>query len=317
MNDIVLLNPLPAALDHYEESLASVLTACGATVRRPGWPVAEVRGKGRAPAALRHLVRKSRLRDGPYHLLLWPTLGWLDVLRSSKARVGVVMHDPQPLRPQPFLGPRPAAFVRKWPASARADIIVHSELARSVVADLGHQAGHVLPLPLHRGAQRTPGTESRPRVVRVLGSYKPTRDLGLLASLPRQLPNWTFEVLGRGWPPVGGWKITDRFLSEEALQAAIASAGIVLIPYLRYFQSDIAVRALEQGVPVAGQEGSYIAEILGADYPGLARDESDWADAVERAYRQRDILHVRIAALRHRVQVDWAEWVNVVGRQNG
>ena len=73
----------------------------------------------------------------------------------------------------------------------------------------------------------------------------------------------------------------EGFLTEEALDAALADAAVVLIPYSHFFQSGIAVRAVELGVPVAGPRHPFLADLLGGDWPGLVAgdDAASWTGA--------------------------------------
>ena len=88
--------------------------------------------------------------------------------------------------------------------------------------------------------------------------------------------------MGRGWPQVTGWDVDARFLSEAEVTAALSSAECLVLPYSLYFQSDVAVRALESMTPVVGVRHPFLEDLLGPDWPGLV-DDGDWAAAVARA----------------------------------
>src|SRR4051794_30593323 len=93
----------------------------------------------------------------------------------------------------------------------------------------------------------------------------------------------TLEVKGRGWPPVPGWHVDDRFLTESEFDAAIASASCVVLPYARFYQSGVAVRCLELGTPVVAPPGEQISSLFGNEWPGLVHGDSDWTKATARA----------------------------------
>ena len=52
------------------------------------------------------------------------------------------------------------------------------------------------------------------------------------------------------------------------MEREISGAAVLLVPHTRYFQSAIALRALELGTPVALARNSFAAHVLD-DAPGL------------------------------------------------
>jgi hypothetical protein len=62
----------------------------------------------------------------------------------------------------------------------------------------------------------------------------------------------------------------------------LVDAECVLVPYRDYYQSDVAVRAVEAGVPVVGLRHEFIVSLLGADWPGLveAPHAEAWIHAI-------------------------------------
>ena len=110
--------------------------------------------------------------------------------------------------------------------------------------------------------QRLTPKTSRPSVV-VAGQYKPARDLELLAQLGPRLRDagWTTTIVGRGWPPVPGWDVDDRFVPEDELDDLLGAAWALLLPYREYFQSGVAVRALENGTPTVGESTSFLDDL--------------------------------------------------------
>lgn len=113
----------------------------------------------------------------------------------------------------------------------------------------------------------------------------------------------------------------DRFLPDVEFEALLASSAAVLIPYKFYFQTGVALRALEAGTPVVGRPTGFLTSIFGESFPGAVERWSDprsWHSAVQAAVEQRDVQLVRAkiyAALGDR---QWAELVTGSrGRKGG
>lgn len=90
------------------------------------------------------------------------------------------------------------------------------------------------------------------------------------------------ELVGRGWPHLPGWTTRDEFVPEEEFSELVASSAAVMLPYRHFFQSGVAVRAAEAGVPVIGPAEGQLSEMFGGDYPGLVHDgeTESWMRAV-------------------------------------
>jgi hypothetical protein len=88
-------------------------------------------------------------------------------------------------------------------------------------------------------------------------------------------------VVGRGWPPLPGWRVIDFFVSEERFDAEIAKSDVVCIPYHDYYQSGVAVRAIESGIPVVGLRHEFLELLCGDDWGGIAEHPQELPDAVE------------------------------------
>lgn len=150
---------------------------------------------------------------------------------------------------------------------------MHSEYAREVAAErLPH---HHIDLALHPmlNEQSTLSKSPRPSVL-VAGQYKTERDLELLSDLGPQLraAGWRTHIVGRGWPEVNGWEVDARFVSEEEFDDILGKAWVLLMPYKNYFQSGIAIRALEQGTLTVGPRSSFLEALYGPS-SGLIVDE--------------------------------------------
>lgn len=283
---VVLVNPLPATLSHYETALESVLRAAGAAVATDEPTVSAEMSDGaprgrpvRAVAALRQRWRPRQAGD--VRLVLWPVFGLADPVTWLRGRRGtwVVVHDPQPLRRQFGMG-RIAGAAGGWVSRHGVGVIAHSEPALEVLRRRGWRV-ELLPMPIAPAGAAGVTAEW----LTVLGQWKPARDLAPLRALARiDGLAGRRRVLGRGWPDLDGWAVQDRFVSETELTAAIASSACVLLPYARYFQSDIAMRCLELGVPVVGFRHPFLTSLYGEDWPG-AVDGGNWMEAVDRVGR--------------------------------
>lgn len=274
--DWVILNPLPRALAHYERALRAevggVLAAAPA-VR----PDIEVGGHGlpvkllRALSAALALVRSAR-RGGP-HLVVWPVAGLVDLAVwriIGRDRCLVIVHDPEPLRRQHGYG-RVGTLLGRWGSrGSRVEVVTHTELAAGSLRARGVSVTHVLPHPLLPGRLRRPALPTDAPVVLVLGQFKAARDVRLLEELGGAAPGeWDLRVRGRGWPRIPGWDVIDAFLTEQGIEAELDVADVVLVPYRTYFQSGIAARAFERGIPVVARPHEHLGAMYGPQWPGF------------------------------------------------
>jgi len=112
--------------------------------------------------------------------------------------------------------------------------------------------------------------------------------MALISGLGKELRGIGLQpvIAGRGWPTVPGWTVDEGFMTEPDMTARLRRARCVLLPYSHYFQSNVAVRALEVGTPVVGHRHPFLEGLLGAEYPGYVEHGSDptgWARAIERS----------------------------------
>jgi len=89
------------------------------------------------------------------------------------------------------------------------------------------------------------------------------------------------EIHGHGWERVPGWEVNSRWYSETDFDELIETSDAVIIPYTEYYQSGVAVRALERLVPVVAA-GHWFGSFFGEDYGGRVRSDA-WEDALGRA----------------------------------
>lgn len=277
--NIEIINPLPIALSHYQAQLTSTLRLAGHEVLpsclEVDIEVGAVSAAAKIRMALLMLFHSLRYRSQADRVLvLWPVFGYWDgfVFRNTVARhaTSVIMHDPIPLRRTFGYSVWARDLARcACRLGVSADWIVHSQLAATALLQEGIHVTQVLPHPMLMN-QRESEDRSEARWVTVLGQFKTSRDLEMLARLGScEVSLFGLRILGRGWPHVPGWHLVDRFISEaEFDQAALESAAVV-IPYSNFFQSGVAVRCLETLTPILGPDHEFLRQLLGADYIGL------------------------------------------------
>ncbi|AZZ51155.1 hypothetical protein C1I64_03255 [Rathayibacter festucae DSM 15932] len=194
---------------------------------------------------------------------------------------------------------------------------MHSRSALTVVET--HAMGRmttVLPHPIRNVSPPQEDLE-RGSAVRVLGQFKPDRDTALLEAIAAAGPKGAaLEVWGRGWPKITGWDVHDGYVSEERLDELIRTAGAILIPYRRFYQSGIAMRALECRVPFVGPSESSLADLYGPASPllvapGDAQNVSAWWDAIRAAgAASPDELDAAAHVASRQVARAWESWLD-------
>jgi hypothetical protein len=316
--NVVLINPLGAALKHYTASLERLLVDCGAIVTsvelmepstsgqsRPRWISEYVK-------TLRHEIRKKPDNDSRVIVIqTWPMLGYWDYVISKlilgNTLASMVLHDPHPLVRAVGYG-RIARWIASQPPLTAA-AIVHSNAASDVVRKNTSLRNIVeLPLPMFP-PQKPTKRENKAIVIRALGQYKADRDLRAMEQMAAQgSSEWSFEAIGRGWPPIAGWKVIDRFIEESEFEAYLQASSVIVIPYARFFQSDVAIRSLENGTPVVGPRASSLADLLGSESNWLVDGEA-WTQAVEAAVQAdpQEIYRVASSAYNN-VLEQWRAW---------
>jgi hypothetical protein len=264
-------------------------------------------------AVLRHVVVARRIcRRHDDVLVVWPLLGWLELILwcapRRRGRCAIVFHDPIPLRRQLGLGRFSALLARHVAPFARVELICHSETAAEAVSEQLGVRPTRLPHPFVVQARTTDSVDGR---VLVIGQYKPARDLELMSVIGPMLAAAGFSprVAGRGWPTLEGWTTAVGFLSAEEFTRELSMASCVLVPYKFYFQSGVAVQALELGVPVVGYPTDFLKSLVGDRYPGLvsAEDPEAWVSAVRACHGSGPADAEGIFA---GVRESWRAWVS-------
>jgi hypothetical protein len=294
---VLVINPLKHTLAHYEGELVD-------TLRNSGHNAVEIAattpGDGVTGPADRVVVaartvwermRMARFVRRQIVIVVWPLFGYLEPLTLMRmARyntVYIVVHDPSPLRRSYGQSYWARKVFKKVVQRRKIRILYHTEHAQQVGVRDNGVSGVVVPHPIRPGPLNTEGRPgravSRP-VVRVLGQYKQTRSLAALAAIADQAAGLChLEIHGRGWPEIQGWSVMNRFVPENEFTALVESSDCVIIPYDLFFQSGVAVRCLEAGVPVVAPHHEHIAQLYGDDWVGTVRDETGWYEALVRA----------------------------------
>jgi hypothetical protein len=316
---VAVLNPLGAGLAHYTDSLEHVLRTSGVATRRIDVtePSSADYGKARWLASyFRNVSRVVDMHQSRAVIATWPALGYFDLaILSGLARATssyLVMHDPRPL-----------VYARGYGSFARllagqpqikCKLVVHSAAAAQAVgedADIDRMVQVPHPMLAPTASSQTMSPRKK---IRVLGQFKADRDILGLRRLAVAAPStWQLEIIGRGWPLIDGWQVTNAFVEEGTFGRMIAESDAVLIPYRRFFQSGVAVRALEGGVPVVGPHDSSLSELLGPDCQWLVRD-GDWFTAVMSTIdiEQDDVL-ARARIIYERVIAQWSRALTMEG----
>jgi hypothetical protein len=102
--------------------------------------------------------------------------------------------------------------------------------------------------------------------------------------------------------------VINQFLSESDFVKLIESAAVVLLPYRRYFQSGVALRALEAGVPAVGRATGFLTSVLGPNFAGAVEDwdEPDsWLEAINSATSARSVQIQAATMYSHRGIAEW------------
>lgn len=316
--DVVVVNTLGGALQHYTTGLVASLAHAGGRVSVESVDEPSVAGGSGLAWVHRYVgalwsARRTARVSGARVVVTWPVLGHLDrlVIRlvlGPRVDAALVMHDPRPLVHARGYGRRSR---RLGALGTNVRLLVHSAAADSALAeDCPGVEPVVLPHPVRPRRGGVAEQRERP-VVRVLGQYKPDRDLEVLRALGTELgATHRLEIVGRRWPTVDGWDVTDEFVSEARLDELMATAHAVLVPYRRFFQSGIAIRSLELGTPAVGPAGSSIADLY-PDHRYLAEDSVDsWVAAIRAAVRADREATVQLAERADRsCRAAWGHWL--------
>ncbi|MGK3649158.1 glycosyltransferase [Pseudarthrobacter enclensis] len=319
LGHVYVINPLGAALHHYENEMISVLSAADVDVSTRHFEEPSSSGKKPHEWVFAYVsalltVRRERQSSSSRILVLWPVLGYLDIVLFwffGLKNISIVMHDPQPLVRS--LGYSRSSRLIAGKFGGGTEVIAHSQKAFKIIHDeLPGLNVKLLPHPILPPIPAAATQESGVPIVRVLGQYKNDRDIKALVELGRELASSTkLEIHGRGWPAVKGWEVIEGFVSEQRFDELMKGSSVVLIPYRRFFQSGIAIRALENGTPFVGPRQSVLAEMMGEESSLLidADSPSTWISAVRYAIEHgHGAAHLAATSWRNRSVSSWANW---------
>lgn len=290
---IHVINPLPESLAHFEQELMSHLSSEAdgdMTVSRHEAVSIEVAGGRikRVRALVSLLLERNRLaarRKNQTFLILWPALGYLDVLTwlrlNRRNRVLLLVHDPTPLRQQLGYSTFSKKIFRFAIKRSGLEIICLTQTASDALHRETGIESQVVPHPV-LVTPRVEETRSETPTVRVLGQFKNARNLDVLETigLSYLADQVKLEIVGRGWPEIPGWQVDDRFVPEEEFELLASSAHCVLIPYTHFFQSGVAVRCLENRTPVVGPRHEQLETLFGQDWQALVDTGADWTECI-------------------------------------
>ncbi|WP_314505828.1 glycosyltransferase [uncultured Microbacterium sp.] len=286
---VLLINPLGSALRHYVLEARQVLEASGVSTDSIQFLEPSANGGGRVLWIVEyirklHLARRlSRSMRSSQTVVCWPVLGLFDslLIRIVAGKGSLVMHDPKPLVRAVGYG-RLGAIVARTLAG-RVKLVTHSRHAHRALAratGLASDRIELVPHPILTRAES--GDRSGSALVSVMGQYKPDRDVALLANIAAKADqSWRLGVVGRGWPNIAGWTVEARFITEGEFENRLQESSVVLIPYRRFYQSGVAIRALEVGTPVVGPRDSVLSDVLGESSEWLTDDSvSSWLNSI-------------------------------------
>jgi glycosyltransferase involved in cell wall biosynthesis len=317
---IGIVNPLPSALGHFQKALIDNLQLNDdITVVEIATSGTEMPAGSRNLDRVRHAIRfirsarsTARRTDVDCIINVWPTFGYLEALlwRAVRPRVPVktILHDVRPLRRQFGYSKRAIGPLDLGRTDSHA-WLVHTDVASDEAELLGLGRPDVIPHPI---LPESDCATERSLDVLVFGQFKPARDLDLLAELGPELGarRRSTRIVGRGWQAIDGWELDDRFVDEADVAKLLGDARVVLIPYRKYYQSGVALRAMEVGTPIVGLRTPFLEDYLGTDWPGLIDPEDEsvqaWIAAIDAVIDTQGTSVLRAADVaRTRVAGEW------------
>ena len=306
MTNMLVLNPLGFALAHYQKELASILTNLQFQYNLSSEPEPSQSNSSRLRWVLVNFLNAYKYSKSSDDIIaLWPVLGYYDLLIypmiTGKKSITWIMHDPKPLT-KAFGYGRIAKFIVAMLVNRnRIHIVVHSKESIAFIPSQLQEFVSVLPHPILTHSQnRVDRSPDQDRNIRVLGQFKHDRNIDILKEISTfELDrNLIFEICGRNWPSIDGWRVDSRFLTEDTFTKLLRATDLVLIPYIFFFQSGVAIRCLEERVPFMISVNNFSKELLGEhdDFllygdiefkikSLLAKDASSVMDNMYEAYR--------------------------------
>lgn len=315
MKTVFIANPLPKTLGHFVHELEETLNRID--VPSSTFPFMKVEGATswlQKTHLLVNAVRNVRSIRGCSDTVItvWPSLGLLDarLLRNKRRNSLLIIHDPIPIRPQLGYG-RISKLLTRKPVPASPIILSHSDDASAVLHDVLPGYLHLqLPHPIKSNQDTSRKMGAKERTVVVAGQFKPERNIKLLRDIgPRlQQIDAIGKIFGRGWPEIPGWEVESRFLSENELDGVLSAASAILIPYNRYYQSGIAIRALELGTMSISSPNSFAYDLLGPSGVVPTNDPDAWLRAIENVINSPELSATVFEQYRKKVDIAWKDF---------
>jgi hypothetical protein len=230
-------------------------------------------GLGGKARMLRNALQNTRLVSSFHEesLQVWPTLGYFEVLfwRNKSLCNYILFHDPIPLRKQFGMGMLAKSLTRLVENNSPTVLVHSSEAYKDMRMITPWLETKIVYHPIRSQMKFKPDTSFLdPPIVSIIGQFKPTRSLKLIEDLgPLLLKHGIkHQIYGRGWPKqISSWNVNEGFITESRLDKIIENSSLVIIPYDRFYQSNIAVRCVELGTTVIAPRNSFVELLLGND----------------------------------------------------
>ncbi|MBY6709512.1 hypothetical protein HQ308_22220 [Rhodococcus sp. BP-241] len=281
---LLIWNPLPVALKHYVEALSAHLQKNNIAPEIRSRSVEQQSGTAKIWVALRILTSRIVPSRSPV-LVVWPAFGFLEAatwsVQALFSKVYIIIHDVNPLIRAQGHGSAALLLFRLACLMPRIHIICHTSEAAEELRSTSRVIAMVVRHPMMMPQYPDDHVQSnRQTMVSVLGQYKPTRSISALTEISDEVGACDINLMiaGRGWPEVRGWTVDDSFISELEFGQFLKASACIVIPYDRFYQSGIAVRALEQCTAVVAPRHPHIEQLFGTDWPGFS--DSGWAQAL-------------------------------------
>lgn len=320
MTSVLISDSIKKVFNHFDEALAQTISRTG-YLSEELKQAPQIEGLNSFKSKVSILFRslfwpvKAERKSNFFVFQVWPTLGCLEVLIWRKSSTIVFMHDPVPLRKQigfsratKLLAKNPLLVGKCQVLSLSKDGLVHSEELFPFNKKL------YAPHPIKTDVQQHPASG---KTISIIGQYKQARDIQLVEELGARLKAEGFEtkIWGRGWPiSLSNWEVNSRFLSEAELDEVIIKSRLVVLPYSFFFQSGIAIRALELGRISVAIDNSFMREVFGESSPNLVSEfaTENWANAVINGCNisEEEIKTIREKYTSH-VDAMWGKVLNV------
>lgn len=319
MKSVGISDSIQNVFNHFDEALAQTIIRTGYLPQQLR-QTPQIEGlnsiKNKVVTLFRSLLWPIKAEKCSNKLVfqVWPTLGCWEVLLWRKSKSIVFMHDPVPLRKQ-------IGFSSSAKLMAKTPLLVGKCKVLSLSHDGLVRAQELFPLSQNIYAPHPIKTtvhqhQATGMTISIVGQYKQARDIQLIEELGERLTakGYKTKIWGRGWPTsLSHWEVNSRFLSESELDQVIIDSRLIVLPYSFFFQSGIAIRALELGRLSVSIDNSFMRELFGQSSPNIVDglELDNWTNAVMNSCK---ISEEEIAVIRQKytshVDEIWEELLN-------